>query len=156
MIISERSYSLYGAYCMYRSASLSLPCTSATPDVNALATAEAIRASDPETVTLVAMGWGAKRETEEDMACARYLALLLQGERPDVEAFRSPVLATAEARKFDDPAQPHFHPRDRDIALSVDAVPFAIRVNREDDLLVARRESVPHVEAELLDSVSPI
>jgi 2-phosphosulfolactate phosphatase len=124
--------------------------------VNALATAEAIRAANSEIVTLVAMGWGAKRETEEDTSCARYLAQLLQGDRPDVEAFRSPVLATAESRKFDDPAQPHFHPRDRDIALSVDTVPFAIRVDREDDLLVARREAVPHVEAELLDSVLPI
>lgn len=124
--------------------------------VNALATAEAIRAAGPEVVTLVAMGWQAERKTEEDEACARYLAHLLRGERPDVGACTAAILNTVEARKFDDPAQPHFHPRDRDIALSADSVPFAIRVDREDGLLVARRESVPHVEAELLDSLAPI
>ncbi len=124
--------------------------------VNALATAEAIRAAEPDVVTLVAMGWQAERETEEDTACARYLAELLGGRRPDVDQYRNPILATAEAKKFDDPAQPHFHPRDRDIALSADTVPFAIRVEREDGLLVARRESVPHVEAEILDNISPI
>jgi 2-phosphosulfolactate phosphatase len=124
--------------------------------VNALATAEAVRAAAPDVVTLVAMGWQAERETEEDEACARYLAQLLRGHRPHIEAYRDRVLDTAEARKFDDPAQPHFHPRDRDIALSVNTVPFAIRVDREDGLLIARREAVPHGDAELLESIFPV
>jgi len=41
--------------------------------------------------------------------------------------------------KFHDPAQPHFHPEDLEIALEVDKYDFAVRIFREGEFLVARR-----------------
>jgi 2-phosphosulfolactate phosphatase len=94
--------------------------------------------SAPPLVTIVAMGQAARQRTDEDEQCALYLRNLLQGRRPDPEAVRTLVLAGQEAQKYDDPTQPHFHPQDRMLALSIDRYPFAIRVRREDGLLVAR------------------
>jgi len=52
------------------------------------------------------------------------------------------VLAAHDSAKFDDPERPHFDPRDRDMALQIDSIPFAIRVRVEGDLLVATPETI--------------
>lgn len=103
------------------------------------ATAEAIRRDGPAKVTIVAMGWNAEVRTDEDELCAMYLRNLLEGRRPDPDAVRRLVLAGGEVPKFRDPAQPHFHPEDLEIALEIDKYDFAIRVAKEGSLLVARR-----------------
>ncbi len=104
------------------------------------ATARAIQSEKPAHVTIVAMGWSARVRTDEDEQCALYLRNRLQGRRPDVEAVRQLVLASGEVPKFQDPQQPHFYPQDLEIALEVNKYDFAIRIRREDDLLVARRQ----------------
>jgi hypothetical protein len=43
-----------------------------------------------------------------------------------------------EAQKYDDPNLPQFHPQDKALALQIDRYPFALRVRREEGLLVAR------------------
>ncbi|MYE54072.1 MAG: 2-phosphosulfolactate phosphatase [Chloroflexi bacterium] len=106
------------------------------------ATVKAILRDDPELVTIVAMGLEAKVHADEDEQCALYLRNLLQGRKPDSDAVRALVLAGEEAQKYVDPAQPQYHPEDRDMALQIDSVDFAIRVEREDGLLVARRHDV--------------
>jgi 2-phosphosulfolactate phosphatase len=108
--------------------------------VVAEATAEAIRRDGPSSVTIVAMGWNARVRTDEDELCALYLRNLMQGRRPDPEAVRKLVLASAEAVKFGDPQQPHFHREDLEIALEVNKYNFAIRVAKEDGFLIARRQ----------------
>ncbi len=107
--------------------------------VVAQATAEALRRENPAQVTIVAMGWNARVRTDEDELCALYLRNLLQGRRPDPEAVRKLVLASGEAAKFGDPQQPHFHREDLEIALEINKYDFAIRVVKEDGVLVARR-----------------
>ena len=47
-------------------------------------------------------------------------------------------MACDQAAKFDDPAKPHFLPEDREAALRIDSVPFAIKVSSEDGMLVSR------------------
>ncbi len=101
-------------------------------------TAQAIVDENPELVTVVAMGEKGQTRTDEDEQCALYLRNLLEGRQPDRDAVRSLVLAGRESLKFDSPDYPHHHPGDRDIALNIDSFPFAIRVDREDGLLVAR------------------
>ena len=59
---------------------------------------------------------------DEDEQCALYLRNVLQGRQPDREAVRTLVLAGNESQKFGDPAQPHFHPEDRNLALMIDGV----------------------------------
>ena len=110
--------------------------------VLAKATVAAVRLLDPDLVTIVAMGDGGKIRADEDEQCALYIRNLLEGRQPDPEAVRSLILAGAEARKYEDPTRPHFDPEDRRMALGIDSSPFAIRVRREDDLLVARPEPV--------------
>ena len=107
--------------------------------VIAEATTQAILRDAPDLVTIVAMGAEARVHADEDEQCALYMRNLLQGRTPDHAAVRALVLAGAEAQKYADPQQPQFHPEDRDMALEIDSVPFAIGVEREDGLLVARR-----------------
>lgn len=106
--------------------------------VVARATARAILRDKPSLVTIVAMGWNAQMRTDEDELCALYLRNLLEGRELNPDALRQLVQASGEAGKFYDPAQPHFHPEDCEMALDVNRYDFAIRVAREDNLLVAR------------------
>jgi 2-phosphosulfolactate phosphatase len=106
--------------------------------VTAAATVRTLLKSPPPLVTLVAMGVAATRRSDEDEQCALYLRNLLQGRQPDAEAVRKLVLVGQEAQKYDDPAQPQYHPQDRTLALHIDRYPFALRVTQEDGLLIAR------------------
>lgn len=112
-----------------------------TSFVVAGATAQAVLAEDPppELVTILAMGDQGVNRSDEDEHCALYLRNQLEGRNPDPEALRKLILAGGATQKFFDDAQPQFHPRDVGLALEVDRYPFAMRVTREDGLLVARR-----------------
>ena len=110
--------------------------------VIAEATVKAILHDNPELVTVVAMGSEARVHADEDEQCALYIRNLLQGRKPEHNAVRALVLAGEEAQKYSDPEQPQFHPEDRDMALQIDSVDFAISVSRDDGLLVARRYNI--------------
>ena len=114
----------------------------ATSLVIASSTVEAVRRHSPDLVTIVAMGGEGTFRTDEDEQCALYLRNLLEGRRPDRDAVRSLVMAGGEAQKYGDPERPHFHSEDPKMAVEVDRYPFAIRVDREDGLLIARPEPV--------------
>ena len=88
------------------------------------------------------MGAEGRERADEDEQCALYLRNLLLGRAPDHDAVRSLVLAGGESQKYGDPTRPHFHPEDKEMALRIDTIPFAIRVSRENGLLVARRDAV--------------
>ncbi len=99
--------------------------------VIAQATVRALRGATE--VTVVAMGHDATAESEEDAACADYLAARLRGEAPDAAA----VVARLWARE--DREWPEWFPRrDAELACEVDRFDFALAVAREGDLLVAR------------------
>jgi 2-phosphosulfolactate phosphatase len=102
------------------------------------ATVRAVRAARPSLVTIVAMGASGVVRSDEDEQCAMLLKNRLEGRTPDVDAVRRLILAGEESLKYGDPATPHFHPKDRDIALEVDSLDFAVAVTRESGLLVAR------------------
>ena len=108
----------------------------------ASATARAVLDTGPRLVTIVAMGWEGRTRTDEDEQCALYIKNVLEGRSPDRESVAALVRAGEHSQKFDDPTQPHFHPKDREIALAVDSIGLAIRVEREDGLLVAYAEAV--------------
>jgi 2-phosphosulfolactate phosphatase len=108
--------------------------------VTARATANALLQDNPPLVTIVAMGWNARQRTDEDEQCALYLRNLLEGRQPDPDAVRRLVLASGEVPKFYDPAQPHFHPEDCEIAVDVNRFDFAISIQKENGLLIARRK----------------
>lgn len=83
-----------------------------------------------DDVTIVAMG--PNDERDEDLACAGYIAGLLRDERPAIPPINMPG---------DDPAigWPEWFPRrDAELACEVDRFDFALPVEREGGLLVAR------------------
>ena len=104
----------------------------------ASATARAVLADAPDTVSIVAMGDKGRARTDEDELCALYLRNLLEGRASDHGAIRSLVESSAHAANFGDPSKPWYYPMDMEMALRVDSYPFAIRVAREGGLLVAR------------------
>jgi len=111
--------------------------------INAEATVRVVLARNPSLVSLVAMGTNGAQRSDEDEQCALYMRNRLRDRRPDPAAVRSLVLSAHDSVKFDDPKRPHFDPRDRDMALQIDSIPFAIRVRVEGDLLVATPETIP-------------
>jgi 2-phosphosulfolactate phosphatase len=105
--------------------------------VTARATARALAGGGPERITLVAMGDSGVTRTDEDELCALHLRNLLQGRDGDPDAVRRLILAGGEIARFNDPARPHLHPQDVDIALDIDRYDFSIRVRTEEGRLVA-------------------
>ena len=93
-------------------------------------------------MTIVAMGSEGLVRNDEDEQCGLYLRNLFQGRRPDYASVRALVLAGQEAQKYGDPTLPHFPLEDRDMALNIDSHGFAIRVRRQEGLLVAEPEPV--------------
>ncbi len=110
--------------------------------VVAQATVEAIRREDPALVSIIAMGDQGRVRSDEDEHCALYLRNLLEGRNPDPAAVRSLIMAGGATQKFFDDSQLQFHPEDVDLALEVNRYPFAMKVSRENGLLVARKTAI--------------
>lgn len=108
--------------------------------LTAEATVESILRDDPDLVSIVAMGVAGTVRADEDEQCALYLRNRLEGREPNHESVRSLVLSGGESQKYDDPALPHFHPKDKEYALRIDMIPFAVIVSEEEGLMVARRD----------------
>ena len=86
-----------------------------------------------DDVTVVAMGEGGTRASEEDDLCAHYLAARLTGAPTDIAA----IIASLWANE--DPNWPDWFPRrDAELACQVDRFDFALPVTREGGLLIAR------------------
>jgi 2-phosphosulfolactate phosphatase len=107
--------------------------------VVAQATVESILREDPTLVSIIAMGDQGRARSDEDEHCALYLRNLLEGRNPDGDALRSLIMEGGATQKFFDSQQPQFHPRDVDLALEFSKYPFAMKVSRQDDRLVAHK-----------------
>jgi len=109
--------------------------------VTAKATVRAIHKRSPQRVTLVAMGNDGVTRADEDELCAIHLRNLLEGRPGNASAIREVILAGPRIADFHDASQAHLHPRDLEIAIDVDRYDFAVRIDREEGLLVARAEA---------------
>jgi len=65
---------------------------------------------------------------------------LLQGRPGSPSGTREVILAGRQIPAFHDPAKPHLHPADLEIALDIDRYDFAVLISCEDARLVARKE----------------
>ena len=90
--------------------------------VNARATAEYIRRSGAEEVSLVCMGFAALHPIQEDTLCANYIKSLLEGTHLDLAAEIEDLKRTSGA-KFFDPKQNDVFPME-DFAMCTDADRF--------------------------------
>ena len=101
--------------------------------VNAGATAEYIRKSGAETVSLVCMGLEAKAPTEEDTLCAEYIKSLLLGYDIDMRGEIESLKYTSGA-KFFDPVQNDVFPRDDFfMCTDLDRFNFVMRLERDSE-----------------------
>ena len=108
--------------------------------VVAQATVDAVRSLQPKTVSIIAMGDQGRVRADEDEQCGIYLRNIMEGRRPDFQAVRSLIMTGGATQKFFDTEQPQFHPQDVDHALTLDRYPFAMRITREEGMLVARKQ----------------
>ena len=110
--------------------------------VVAQATVDSIRSQQPEAVSIIAMGDQGRVRSDEDEQCGIYLRNIMEGRRPEFDAVKSLIMTGGATQKFFDPDQPQYHPKDVDLALQVGRYAFAMRITREDGLLVARKETL--------------
>ena len=111
--------------------------------VNAKAICDYIRAQNPETVSLVAMGKAGVTSVPEDLLAADYMRALLEDDRSyDIDG-RIEYLKDHGGEQFFDPALAHIFPReDYPLCVALNRFGFVLRVEKEGDMLVIRREEV--------------
>ena len=96
--------------------------------VMADAVVEYIKRIDPETVSLVAMGWGGRVKSPEDESLAEYIEKKLTGEEPDFEAMKRRIREDSQGSKFFDPEQHEFVEGDFHCAMDLNRFGFCLRV----------------------------
>ena len=105
------------------------------------ATARAIRALQPEEVTLIETGVRPNDRGVEDIAMADYLEALLLGQQPDPAPYLARAWQADNVKHFLDPAVPELPEGDIALCLEVDRFDFALRIERRDGRLVLRKEA---------------
>ena len=109
--------------------------------VVAQATVDAIRKESPSLVSIIAMGDQGVVRADEDEQCGIYLRNIMEERKPDFNAVKSLIMTGGATQKFFDPEQPQYHPEDVTLALQADRYSFAMKISREDGLLVARKQA---------------
>lgn len=100
--------------------------------VNAKATAEYIRKSNAENVSLVCMGLEAIAPTEEDTLCAEYIKSLLLGENLDMEREIKSLKNTSGAKFFDKEQNDVFPEMDFYMCTELDKFKFVLKLKKDD------------------------
>ena len=109
--------------------------------VVAQATVDAIRKESPSLVSIIAMGDQGVVRADEDEQCGIYLRNIMEERKPDFNAVKSLIMTGGATQKFFDPEQPQYHPEDVTLPLQAARYSFAMKISREDGLLVARKQS---------------
>jgi 2-phosphosulfolactate phosphatase len=89
-------------------------------------------------VTFVITGQYAPEHGDEDLACAEYLELLLEGRQPDPAPFIERVFKSRDAIQHLDPNIPEFPLSDLDYCTNIDAFDFVMLVTKENGRHVMR------------------
>ena len=102
--------------------------------VTARATAEYIKRSGQEVVSLVCMGLAGIKETEEDTLCARYIKALLEGGEicwnKEIEILKK----TSGAKFFDKSQNEIFPEKDFHMCTTVDKFDFVLKLEQQNGL----------------------
>jgi len=92
----------------------------------------------PETVNFVITGQYAPEHGDEDLACAEYLELLLNNQKPDPAPYIQRVYESRDAMMHLDPNLPEFPKSDLDHCTNIDAFDFVMLVTKENGRHVMR------------------
>lgn len=101
--------------------------------LNAKATAEYIRKSGYEDVSLVCMGLEAISETEEDTLCANYIKSILEGTEIDMEKEIESLRYTSGAKFFDKAQQDVFPEPDFHMCTELDKFDFVMKLRQDEN-----------------------
>ncbi len=96
--------------------------------VMADAIVEYIKKTSPETVSLVAMGWGGQVKSPEDESLAEYIEKRLNGLEPGFASMKQRIMEHPQGAKFFDPEQPEFVEGDFHCAMDLNRFGFCLRV----------------------------
>lgn len=96
--------------------------------VMADAIVEYIKRKNPETVSLVAMGWGGRVKSPEDESLAEYIEKRLNGLEPDFASMKQRIREHPQGVKFFDSEQPEFVEGDFHCAMDLNRFGFCLRV----------------------------
>ena len=92
------------------------------------AVVEYIQNTSPETVSLVAMGWGGRVKSPEDESLAEYIEKRLNDLEPDFASIKQSIREHPQGAKFFDPEQPEFVEGDFHCAMDLNRFGFCLRV----------------------------
>ena len=111
--------------------------------VNAKAVAEYIKKKQPDTVSLVCMGYAGVRPAAEDELCAEYIKSLVEGvELPDFEQRIADLQKHGGEHFFDEEQQEVYPKEDFFMCVRYDKFPFVIHVEKDEMGFITRREFV--------------
>jgi 2-phosphosulfolactate phosphatase len=105
----------------------------------ASATARYILATQPESVSLVAMGWDLKEIAPEDEWCARYISYLLGFNEYNHNEALSEILFNKTAQRFLRADEPDFPAEDPILCLQRDVYDFALQAKRRENRVVVHK-----------------
>lgn len=104
--------------------------------VNAKATAEYIKKTGAEDVSLVCMGLGGKESTKEDTLCAEYIKSLLEGKPIDLAPGIEECRRTSGVKFFDKEKRDIFPEEDFWLSFEADKFDFVLHVEKGPDGLM--------------------
>ena len=111
--------------------------------VNAKAVAEYIKKSQPDTVSLVCMGYAGVRPAAEDELCAEYIKSLVEGvELPDFEQRIADLQKHGGEHFFDEEQQEVYPKEDFFMCVKYDKFPFVIHFEKDEMGFITKREFV--------------
>ena len=99
---------------------------------------EYIKRRNPETLSLIAMGWGGLAKAPEDESLAEYIEMKLRGEEPDFEAMKKRIRDDPQGMKFFDKSQPEFKEGDFHCAMDLNKFNFCLRLVKEDQPYIVK------------------
>jgi 2-phosphosulfolactate phosphatase len=103
------------------------------------ATARYILAKQPESVSLVAMGWDLKESAPEDEWCARYISHLLGFDPYNHNEALREILFHKSTRRFLRRDRPDFPAEDPILCLQRDIYDFALQARRDQNQVVVHK-----------------
>jgi 2-phosphosulfolactate phosphatase len=111
--------------------------------VNAGAIATYIRSIQPETVSLVCMGYACEYPTDEDTQCAIYIRNLLTGTPSDFEEMKE-IIRSGSGRRFFDPEKQSWSPEaDYHLCLKPDIFNFVLKAEHHPEYTVLKKVMIP-------------
>ncbi|MGD2184956.1 MAG: 2-phosphosulfolactate phosphatase [Desulfobacterales bacterium] len=107
------------------------------------ATARYILATQPQNVSLVAMGWDLKEIAPEDECCARYISHLLGFNEYNHNEALSEILFNETAQRFLRADEPDFPAEDPSVCLQRNVYDFALQAKRKENQVVVHKIATP-------------